>query len=224
MQNRSADFSRTQALEWQSAGRHLVHHRAERDEVAARIQLFRPNLLGRHIGYRAQHRSWARQLMGLDLRYCIRQCNLARRAACQTDLRQTKVQNLSVSTLGDEDVCWLNVAMHDASGVGSVQRVGDVNGDGEQNFRFQWTPRDAVLQGQAIQKLHGDERLAMLVVNFVDGADVRMIQCRGCPSFALKAAECLRVFGYIVGKELEGDEATELYVLSLVDDTHASAA
>jgi hypothetical protein len=60
----------------------------------------------------------------------------------------------------------------------------------------------------------------MLIVNFVDGADVRMIQCRCCLGFALKAAECLRVFGYLVGQELRGDEATEFDILSLVDDTH----
>jgi hypothetical protein len=56
---------------------------------------------------------------------------LARRTARQIDLRQTKVQNLGVSALGDKNVCWLNVAMHDASGVGSVQRVGDVDGERE---------------------------------------------------------------------------------------------
>jgi hypothetical protein len=59
-----------------------------------------------------------------------------------------------------------------------------------------------------IQKLHGDEGFAVLVVNFVDGADVRMIQRRGSLGFALKAAECLRVFGYVVGQELEGDKAS----------------
>ena len=39
-----------------------------------------------------------------------------------------------------------------------------------------------------------------------------------------KAAECLRVFGYIFGQKLEGDEAAKLRVLSLVDDTHPAAA
>jgi hypothetical protein len=35
-------------------------------------------------------------------------------------------------------------------------------------------PSDAVLQHYAVQELHGDERLAVLVVNFVDRADVGM--------------------------------------------------
>ena len=39
-----------------------------------------------------------------------------------------------------------------------------------------------------------------------------------------KAAECLRVFGYIVRQELESDKAAELHVLGLVDHTHPAAA
>jgi small subunit ribosomal protein S21 len=45
------------------------------------------------------------------------------------------------------------------------------------------------------EKLHGDERLTVLVVNLVDYADVRVVQC-GCGfGFALEAAEGLRVVG-----------------------------
>jgi len=39
---------------------------------------------------------------------------------------------------------------------------------------------------------------------------------------ALKAGECLWVFGYVIGQELESHEATEFDILSLVDDAHAA--
>ena len=81
-----------------------------------------------------------------------------------------------------------------------------------------------MLQRQPIQKLHGDERFAVCVINFVDGANVGMIQGRGRLGFALKAAEGLRIFGYVVGQELQGHEPAELHILSLVNDTHAAAA
>ena len=68
------------------------------------------------------------------------------------------------------------------------------------------------------------KRFTVLVVNFVDRADVRMIQCRGGLGFALKSAEGLRVFGYVVGQELEGHKATEFDILGLVDHTHPTAA
>ena len=58
---------------------------------------------------------------------------------------------------------------------------------------LQRPPRDAVLQRHAIQKLHGDERLAVLLADFVDGADVGMVQGRSGSSFALEAVQGLRV-------------------------------
>ncbi len=46
---------------------------------------------------------------------------------------------------------------------------------------------DAMLQGHAFEKFHGDESIAALIVNFVDGADVGMIKRGGGFGFALKA-------------------------------------
>jgi hypothetical protein len=47
---------------------------------------------------------------------------------------------------------------------------------------------------------------------------------QGRLGFALKAAEGLCVFGYVVGQELEGHKAIEFYILSFVDDAHTAAA
>ena len=65
--------------------------------------------------------------------------------------------------------------------------------------------------------------LRPVIVNFVDGANVGMIQRRGGLGFALKAAECLRIFGYVVGQEFERDKAAELDIFGLVNHTHAAA-
>jgi hypothetical protein len=51
-----------------------------------------------------------------------------------------------------------------------------------------------------------------------------MIQGRGSFGFTLKAAEGLRVFGYVIRQELECDKPTELDVLGLVHDTHPAPA
>ena len=85
-------------------------------------------------------------------------------------------------------------------------------------------PRNAILQRQPVQKLHGDERFAVLIVNFVDRADVRMIQCRGGLGFALEAAESVRVFGHFIRQELEGNKPAELHILSLIDHAHPATA
>src|ERR1700687_1079489 len=64
----------------------------------------------------------------------------------------------------------------------------------------------------------------MLVVDLVDRADVWMVQGGRRLGFPLKTAEGLRVVGEFVGKELQGDVATELEVFRFVHHTHAPAA
>ena len=75
-----------------------------------------------------------------------------------------------------------------------------------------------------LQKFHGDEGSPIVLANFVDRADVRVVQRGRSLGLAPEAAEGLWVVGEIVGKELQRDVATKLEVFSLVDDTHAAAA
>ena len=71
-------------------------------------------------------------------------------------------------------------------------------------------PGDAMLQRHAVQKLHGDERLAVLFADFVNGADVGVVQRRCGLGLALKAARGIADRGDFVGQELEGDKPVEL--------------
>jgi len=48
---------------------------------------------------------------------------------------------------------------------------------------------DTMLQRHAIEKLHGDERLVVVLSDFIDGADVGMIQGRRGLGFALEGKE-----------------------------------
>jgi hypothetical protein len=81
-----------------------------------------------------------------------------------------------------------------------------------------------VLQRHPVEKLKGDERLALPVVNFVNSTNVWILQRKGSLGSALKAPEGLRVFGYVVGQQLQGNEAAELDILGIADHTHASTA
>ena len=75
-----------------------------------------------------------------------------------------------------------------------------------------------------LQQFHSDEGLTNGFVNLVDRADVRVVQRGRSLGFPLETAEGLRVVGEFVGKELQGDVATELQVFRLVHHTHAPAA
>src|ERR1017187_849204 len=106
----------------------------------------------------------------------------------------------------------------------SVQRVGNLNRQANQNFRLNWFSVNAMLQRHAVQKFHDHEGLPVLLVNLIDGADVGMVQGRCSFGLPLEAAQCLRVSGYFIRKEFEGDEAVQFDVLGLVHDTHSTAA
>ena len=81
-----------------------------------------------------------------------------------------------------------------------------------------------MLQCYAVQKFHGNERLLAVLADFVDGANVRMIEGRGRASLAAEALQRLWITRHFIGKEFEGDETAEVGVFGLVDDSHASAA
>ena len=70
-------------------------------------------------------------------------------------------------------------------------------------------PAIHVLQRHAVEKFHRDEALALVLADFVDGADVGMVQRGSGAGFAAKTFESLRVLRNVVGKEFEGDKATE---------------
>ena len=154
----------------------------------------------------------------------VRRCNLARRIGCRRDLRQAEIENLGVTPFGDKNIRRLNVAMNDALRVSGVERIGDVNGDGEKNLRFERSPRKAVLQGQPLQKLHDDERLTILLPDFIDRADIGMVESRRRLRLALEAGQGLGVFYDVIGQKLQGDKSVQGYVLGLVNNPHTAAA
>jgi len=66
--------------------------------------------------------------------------------------------------------------------------------------------------------------LTMLIVNFVDRADVWVIQGRGGLRFTLETGEGLGISGDLIGKKLQGHEAVQLHILGFVNHTHSASA
>jgi hypothetical protein len=79
-----------------------------------------------------------------------------------------------------------------------------------------------VLQGRAVQKLHGDERLSALLADVVNRADVGMVQRGRGLGFALKASERLWATGNVFGQEFHSDEAMQPRVFGLIYHAHAA--
>ena len=76
-------------------------------------------------------------------------------------------------------------------GYPSCDRVGNLNGQREQRFQFQRLVADHVLQRLAVQVFHGDECLAILLTNVVNGADIGMIQSGSGPGFSAETLQGL---------------------------------
>src|SRR5713226_5852388 len=113
--------------------------------------------------------------------------------------------------------------MNDPLGMGGIQRVSNLNPQLHYLVNFHSLPGDAVLERLTFQKLHGNEVLAFVLVDFMNGADVGMVQGRGGASFALEAFQGLVISGQLFGKEFESDKAAELGVLGLVHHAHPTS-
>src|ERR1700730_14730526 len=66
--------------------------------------------------------------------------------------------------------------------------------------------------------------MTVLVPDLIDRADIGMVESRSSLSFSLETSQGLGVSGDLVRQELQGHKTMESGVLSLVDDTHATAA
>ncbi len=62
-----------------------------------------------------------------------------------------------------------------------------------------------------------------MLADFVDGADVGMIQGGSGAGFAAKTFERLRIAGEIVGQKFQRNEAAEFSVFGFVNHAHAAA-
>ena len=81
-----------------------------------------------------------------------------------------------------------------------------------------------MLEGFAFEQLHGDERLAIVLADFVDRADVRMIQPGSGAGFALEALESLLILGHGFRQKLQRHHAPQFCVFGFEDHTHPAAA
>ena len=114
--------------------------------------------------------------------------------------------------------------MNDALGVSGVEGIGDFDGNFESFFQRARVAGDAMLERVPFQKLHGDEVAFGIAADFVNSADIGVVQGGGGASFAAEAFKRVGVTHEIVGKKFEGDEAAEIEILGFVDDAHAAAA
>src|SRR5215469_18006229 len=129
-----------------------------------------------------------------------------------------------MAALSDENIGGLDITMNDALAVRGIQTVRNIDGDIEQPIGIYGTVINDVLQRHSVEELHRDEDPTVSLVNFINDADVGMIQGRRRTRFAAEALEHLRVIGKILRQEFKSDEPAEASVLGFVYHPHTPAA
>ena len=160
----------------------------------------------------------------------IRQCRLAGTCRLVGEARhcwrggrlgKAEIENLG-STTRQEDVGGLDVAMHNAPRVRSVQGIGERKRDLEQFLPVDRPAREPLIERLTFEQLHGDEWRVRNDV--VDGADARVIEGRCCACFTMEAFECLVRDRNRPGENLDCDGAFEACVSSAVDFAHSAGS
>ena len=224
VENRVEDDGRRARPRRLAARRHLVEHGAEGEEVGAGVERLAARLLGRHVRHGADGRAGARQVLSA---IAVGSAVLpgTRRSDARRVLGEAEVEDLGLAALRDEDVRRLDVAVHDAARVRGLEGIGDLRRRDRAASRACSGPAaEPVPQRLALEQLHGDERLALVLADVVDRADVGVLERGGRAGLALQPLERLRVPAQLLRQELQRHAAAELQVLRLVDDAHAAAA
>ena len=212
------------AAEGERSGGHFVENCAEGEQIGAGVEFFAANLFGRHVRHGAERRTGTGEMFGIDPEGGESSGGGFGLDARVRNLGEAEVEDFGVAAFGDEEVGGLDVAVNDAFGMGGIEGVGNFDGEIEEAVQLHGAAGDEMLESLALETFHGDEGLAIFLADIMDGADVGMVESGGGFGFAAKAAEGLGIFSEVVGEKFQSYEAVEAGVLSLVDDSHASAA
>ena len=74
-------------------------------------------------------------------------------------------------------------------------------------FGFQGPAGDHVLERHAVEKFHRDKALALVLADFVDGADVGMVQRGSGAGLAAETFERLRVLRNVLREGISGRQS-----------------
>jgi len=138
------------------------------------------------------------------------------------ELGDAEIEDLDLAVPGDHQVGRLDIAVDDALGMGTGEPGRDLYRIVDGLFDLQGAALDFLLEGLALVAGHGDEDATLPLpglTDFVDGADIRMIEGGGGPGLVQEAPAVVLAVE-MGGEELEGGKPAQPEVTSLVDDTH----
>jgi len=125
-------------------------------------------------------------------------------------LGQTQVDQLEGARRGQHHVVRFDVPVHDALFVGGAQSIASLSDQlGGLSFGVRTLLRHILFQRWAVHELHHQIGAAVLVTEFVDLHDVRMIQTRGGPGLVQEAPGITLIQRAVRREHLDGDVAVQ---------------
>ena len=203
-------------------GGHLVHDRAQGELVGLRDGRPSGRLLGRHVADGPEDDAEGRRRPDAGV-VTIR--SLLRRGLevpIHAQLREPEVEDLGEPVAGHHDVLGLEIAVDDARAMGLGEALGDLRGQVDGPLRLDPAAADHVVQGEALDQLHHDVRLAERLADLVDGDDIGMVQRRGGAGLLRKPRQPIGVGGVLRRQELDGDVALQIEIARAKDLAHPS--
>jgi hypothetical protein len=183
----------------------LVEHRAEREDVGARVRAVAVRLLGRHVVRSAHHD--------------------AARGRVLHAAREPEVHDLDLPARQHVDVARLEVAVQHALRVGEGEPVEDLLHHRELLVeRHRLARAEHLPQVAALEQLHRHVGHAALVAEVVDRDDIRVVELGGRTRLVLEALPRLLVVAQPSQHDLDRDVAAEHRVVSPEDLAHGARA
>ena len=142
----------------------------------------------------------------------------------QALFRQAEVHHLRMAVRGEHDVRGLQVAVDDVLLVGLVQRFGRFQRDLQGVELAEGPSRQSLPERLPFDVLHDDAAGVAEVEQFMDAADVGMVQRRRQPGFLQQAFAGGEIVAEAAGQDLDGDLAVQERVLREEDFPHPAFA
>ncbi len=142
--------------------------------------------------------------------------------------RDAEIGDLERAAAGHDQIRRLHVAVHDTALVREVQRQQQLRHDRDDLAEIEARLAVEVFaQARALDVLHRDERVDLVLAVFVDADDVRMQKPSGRFRLVLEARHHLHGevgIDEVLAHGLDGDDALDVRIECLVHDPHRALA
>ena len=135
-------------------------------------------------------------------------------------LGQPEIQNLHLAFFGEKNIGRLQIAVHNSFAMRRIEGHHDGNGKLQQPLRRKGPSANLVTQRAPLQQFHGQVRMAVELIHSIDGADIRMTQCRRGPRFPLESFARAHIPLQIRAQELQGCFASQAGIHGSIHHAH----